>query len=358
MHEVKLPALDGSNLLAFMAALGTVRLLSLQNAVTLKWIKEDLAWIPVVVSNLAQGKIMETLFSASDAMLDGCQQAIIKKCHARIAKLRTFNQKLETNHNAATKKTLKTALGKRIKKVTKCTEKIEALTARQRGYAWLAEFEDLKLPAETFRDYNSRGQASSSRTGRMWSDFATAFASEAILKKETIDYTAFCALGGGQSRFIKSLLNLCLEATSVDINEALFSGWKYDKQCSSLRWDGIEHRRYALRANDPASDQKYKVPGANRLAFEALPLFPCMPVGSRLQTTGFSRFEKAVTITWPIWTDTLGMDEIRTLLASPSLQKESPDRNTLSAMGIHQIYRSRRISEGKYRNFTPSTALL
>ena len=373
MHEVKLAALDGANLLGFMAALGTVRLINLQCPASLKWIGDGSAWRPVVVSDLPQEKIIPAIFLASDSLLDRHKQGIIQKNQTRVCRLQSFDLKLQNSLSSATTKKDKAPIEKRRNAVAKYIKKLKGLIAQQRSYSWLSEFEDLKLPPETFRDFACRSESCSSAQSRAWADFAAAFASEAIFEKQknTVSYTSFCALGGGQSRFIKALNNLTLEMVEEDINEALFSGWQYNKKCSSLRWDGIEHRKYALRAGDPAPDQEYKVPGANRLAFESLPLFPCMPVGARLQTTGFSEFnkrgiqktqgdreKKELSISWPIWSDPLSIDEIRSLLASPLLQTESPDRNKLASLGVQQLFRAQRFRAEKYLNFSPSRALL
>ena len=77
------------------------------------------------------------------------------------------------------------------------------------------------------------------------------------------------------------------------------------------------------------------------------------PLYGRLETTGFTRHKaRGVVWTWPLWTARLWMDVLRSLLA---LQGVNPDRRVLAAMGIAEVYRSQRITQGKYRNFTPAT---
>jgi hypothetical protein len=73
--------------------------------------------------------------------------------------------------------------------------------------------------------------------------------------------------------------------------------------------------------------------GANRLAIEALPLFP----------TGGAE------VWWPIWTDALELDTVASLLAAG----KEPERP-----GVAQVYKSERFTEGKYRNFSPAKAML
>lgn len=116
-----------------------------------------------------------------------------------------------------------------------------------------------------------------------------------------------------------------------------------------------DDRRYALRWHEPSGDPIRTVRGANRLAIEALPVFPTAPVGQELNTTGFTqRRGKGVFLTWPIWKPMIELDIVRSLLAHSELQSERPNRKKLSKMGIAEIYRSQRITQGKFRNFTQS----
>ena len=95
--------------------------------------------------------------------------------------------------------------------------------------------------------------------------------------------------------------------------------------------------------------------GANRLAVEALPLFPAAPGEGGLQTTGFTqRRGKGVLFTWPIWEVPLHLDTVRSLLSLAELQEPRPDRESLAARGVVEIYRSQRTTRDKYRNFTPA----
>jgi hypothetical protein len=218
--------------------------------------------------------------------------------------------------------------------------------------------DDFSVPPARFAEFAKRAAEAATPEDRSWADFAAAFACEACFdaKTDLVEDTALRAVGGGQTRVLNFIRELCDETTPRHLHAALFAPWNYVDPPPSMRWDPDEYRPYALRATDPAPDQNNKVRGANRLAIEALPLFPVMPFGSRLQrlaTTGFRRHE----ITWPIWTSTLGMDSVRSVLALDELQTEEPDREKLAALGIVQVMRSRRFTEGQYRNFGPASSL-
>jgi len=93
--------------------------------------------------------------------------------------------------------------------------------------------------------------------------------------------------------------------------------------------------------------------GANRLAIEALPLLPTSPGERRLHTTGFSeRRGEGVHFTWPIWEMPLAVELVRSLLGLEDLQQPCPNRDSLLARGVVEVYRSQRITVDKYRNFT------
>ena len=136
----------------------------------------------------------------------------------------------------------------------------------------------------------------------------------------------------------------------------MFLPWQYADDRPNLRWDPVDDRRYALRWNEPSGDPVRTMRGANRLAVEALPLFPTAAGERRLQTTGFSqRPGQGVMFTWPIWDVPLKMGTVRSVLSLPELQEPRPNRDVLSAMGIVEVYRSERITRDKYRNFTAAT---
>ncbi len=103
------------------------------------------------------------------------------------------------------------------------------------------------------------------------------------------------------------------------------------------------------RLSKPAVTER----GANRLAVEALPLFPVQPTASGLGTVSLTeRPGEGVFFTWPIWEPAIGLDPVRSLLALKELQGNPPDRRTLRLRGVAEVFRCRRITIGKYRNFT------
>ena len=99
--------------------------------------------------------------------------------------------------------------------------------------------------------------------------------------------------------------------------------------------------------------------GANRLAVEALPLLPTAPNQQRLMTTGFTHSKGSnPTWTWPIWEPKITVEIVRSLLSLEALQNKHPDRDLLKAMGITEAFRCQRLTQGKFRNFTPAEPVI
>ena len=144
------------------------------------------------------------------------------------------------------------------------------------------------------------------------------------------------------------------------LREALFEKWKRLDATFSFRWDPHEDVRYALRATDP-TDPKTKETtqhGANRLAavgLSALTVYPKQRFDSlQLRVLGGARDRKGSFIfTWPIWRHSASLASIRSLLSHPNLD----DQEVCKALGIVGRFRARRISAGKFMNFTRAARL-
>lgn len=227
--------------------------------------------------------------------------------------------------------------------------------------------DDLTVPCPAYRAAAMKAVTRAMADDRREADFLAAFGTEAVeteangKKTGEIADTALRTLGGGRQRFLISMRVLAADVTGEHLKKALFAPWQYDDPAEShvMRWDPLDDVRYALRwrnsSGDPERKKRGAVWGANRLAIEALPLLPTAPVKGRLETSGFTqRKGRGVIWTWPIWNVPINMDTARSLLALPELQQDEPDRKALSPMGVTEIYRCQRITQGKYRNFTPA----
>lgn len=304
-HRTRVPltGLDAANPLAFLAALGTLRVLSRiwpERAVRLGWESCGGRWIPFLnFSGDASPKDVITALDPALHAMDG--------------------------HRAFT-------------------------------FA-----DDLKLPAARFKEFACEAGRDARNGGDpVAAEFAAAFACEALTDENgNVQDTAFRTMSGaGHQHFLTFMAELARVTTAGQVQTALFATWRYDERKLSMRWDPADDRRYALRWADPSGDVIRTVRGANRLAIEALPLFPVAPVAGDLETTGFgSPHGSGVFWTWPIWEPPLPLDTVRSVLALRTLQAARPDRHEVAARGIAEIFRCERITVGKFRNFTPAQSV-
>ena len=239
---------------------------------------------------------------------------------------------------------------------------LERFMEMRPGHEALKIADNLPIAADAFRAHALAAAevAFTCPEKRARADFIAAFACDAVQspdRKGQVQETALRTLGAGQTQFLRPMRDLAKLATRDNIRRCLFAPWTREDSRLSLRWDPEDDRRYAHRWRDPtASGEEPKTEwGANRLAFEALPLFPVMPVGRSVLTTGFSgNRSRDAFWTWPIWEPDADLDTVRSLLALRGLQEAATDRHRLAAMGIREVFKSQRINNGRYRNLTPS----
>ena len=229
--------------------------------------------------------------------------------------------------------------------------------------------EDLNVPPAVFSDFAREAALAAQPLNRRAADFAVAYGCEVTVDNGRIQDTALRTMSGaGHQHFLGSMAELGRLTTRTDVFTALFQPWEYSDERPSMRWDPVDDRRYAYRADDPAKSRTYPirtVRGANRLAVEALPLFPTAPNGRRLVTTGFTRIEPTSRgertrwlIRWPIWRPALSLPVVRSLLTHPDIVVRELAVEKLRVMGVAEVFEAERLTEGQFRNFTPAMPLI
>ena len=295
---LQLCGLDGGNPLGFLAAVGTLRTIALaepQSDWRMKWVEQEARWLPEISGQRA---------ITTEAFIDLLMLAL----------------RLDS--------TIEFDFGN-----------------------------NLSVTPETYVKVVKEAQFRALKNDRRYADFVAAFGCEVLTNDNgKIQDTGLRTMSGaGNQHFLGTMKQLVSSTSASDLRQSLFKAWTYPDRKLGLRWDPQEDRRYALRwANPSDGDGVPTMRGANRLAVEALPLYPTMPVGRRVATTGFTQNERKDWFTWPIWDVAIGMDLVRSLLASAEIQELEPDRSKLRARGVAEIYQSRRKTIGKYRNFLPA----
>jgi len=243
--------------------------------------------------------------------------------------------------------------------------RLHAYLAAQSNAPAINIADDLTIFSTDFHTILGKAQNKATANARTEINFLAALGSDAVESKSggkptgTIADTAFRTMSGaGHQHFLGTMRTIIGDTTEQHLERALFSDWTYTDpmQNHSLRWDPNDDIRYALQWSEPSKDNDRKklgvVWGAYRLAIEALPLFATAPQAGRLSTTGFSGSSRNVQFTWPIWDQFIDLDTATSLVALAKLKSENPDRAELAKRGIQEIFRCHRVTQGKFRNFT------
>lgn len=162
--------------------------------------------------------------------------------------------------------------------------------------------------------------------------------------------------GSGMSAYAAWIIE---NTTSDHLRQVIDTRASFDEG-TSLRWDPAEHRTRALQWGDPSKEKVLSCRGLNRLALEALPLFPTVPVRAQAATVSFAEMPglQGEAFSWPIWTNPLPLSVVRSLLALAILRDPIPSAQLLTAQGIKVVFRSVRFASSKYySNFTPAQSV-
>ena len=259
-------------------------------------------------------------------------------------------------------------------------EQATVVTTAAAGLNRLAERHDfaplknLRLPQEAAAEKLRAAAAGDRYTADLWAALVSDAAVRDRNKTTEAEPTPFCLMfGQGHQYFLERLSAVPhqrmpdrgprrspLSVSEAEcLSDALFSTWARPDATPSFRWDPHEDVRYAHRATEP-TDPKTKETtqhGANRLAavgLAALTVVPRRRAGEpRLEVLGGERgADGSFSFSWPIWRDPISLTAIRALLGHPKLA----DPATRAALGIVARRRTRRISTGKFMNFTPAEA--
>lgn len=307
-NSLLLIGLDGANPLAFLAALGTLRTLTLalpDETVRMGWQQADGAWRPRVWSGQEAKYLVDVLTNRV------CGQS--------------------STHPVL------------------------------QWHAWLSKQAD-----QVTAHFHAIDLAISNRIA---CDYTSAIGSDAAPPDDDgISDNPFRA--ARTDYFIKNIEAIIARCTPGHLKRALVERWDYADamENQSLRLDPQDDRRHAHQWDAPTTDATRKrqgnMLGANRLAIEAYPFFQSTMVGKTLATTGFSKPSRSGRrFRWPIWNNAISQSVVSTIVAVEDIWMCDTDgdaKTRLAARGICQIYESTRIKVGSSNprtNFTPARAI-
>jgi hypothetical protein len=367
MNELELTALDGANPLGFLAALGTLAVLS-ETDPTLKlgW-RARARWEPFLASPAPfdQSELLARLARRLQGQPVGATAE--RKREASQERLDTAKRRLKDATEALkalrlTGKLLKAERARVVEPIRQRFDRRRSIVLARRKVAVpspeLSIGKKIDLSADEFRStaeslLKDAGLRSSSIA--MLAGFATESCDEKKCPRTLFDFID----SSGQLAFLEAALQLMREATPERLESTLFRRWKRTDERYSLRFDPVEDRRYALLDRNPTASNNKSTSEwmANLLAYRALSLFPCVITQRGSETTGWAELSKAWCFTWPIWAPPLSVETIRTLLGSRELANLAPSYS-LRRIGVETVFRARRVANGDYVNFSPSFAVL
>lgn len=237
---------------------------------------------------------------------------------------------------------------------------------------------DLNFDQDACRALLDAAARTASRDTRERADLLAALMHDAAIKDNKaggVDPTPLCLLfGQGHQHFLERLAAVPrLGAPPVrgrgrqavqltpgqTLHEALFEVWQRQDPTPSFRWDPGEDVRYATMGGDP-TDPAFKSGtqhGANRLAAVALPVLrlAAQARGTRVRPviTAGHRDADGFSLAWPIWQTPATLAAISALLTHPDLHRP----RGLAHLGVVEVLVARRISVGKFMNFTRARPL-
>jgi hypothetical protein len=231
---------------------------------------------------------------------------------------------------------------------------------------------DAKPPPEVHREW-AREVSDTLDDTRADADLFCALLSEGAVDGKGNAKPTHLHFTAGQQKFLAMVRELANRVDAERIREVISGPWREDSPLPSLSWNSQGERIYALRAVNPSSEKRLGVPGADWLAFLGLVFFPTrVRTGSRgeqgtLDTNGCDRAWKRSALRWPLWTVPLERDTIWSLVGDSAVvgEHKNTDRRRLSpeqlrVRGVLQVMQApiRRSEQGGYGSFGGATVLV
>jgi CRISPR-associated endonuclease/helicase Cas3 len=213
--------------------------------------------------------------------------------------------------------------------------------------------------------FKSSANKSSSEQSATGEAFTSVFSTQLpVMQGDTVEHFDHPFRAARKDYYLGNLKSVLKNAVLEHIVRTLVRPWDYRDAMAnqSLRLDHGDDRRHAYQwhapTEDPARQKSGCMLGANRLAIEAFPLFPCTTTPSGPTAVGFICKSKILTwINWPVWTSPCSLPVISSLLNLAIVHEEEPRISTLSLMGITAVLRSRRLPIEKNKVFLPPEAV-
>jgi hypothetical protein len=306
VSDVPLPALDGTNPLGFLAALGVLDALAAETpTVTLRWTDELVPY--AIIGGVGD---LDRLLDALDHDRERWGSSVLL------------------------------------------------------GFPELSPLPDAKPGKDQLRSWCEFVAAKSEET-RSASDHLCAIVAEGAFDNNQKAKPTHLHFTAGQQQFLNMVRDLAAHVDRERLHEALCGPWRYDSELPSLSWDSRGERVYAVRATNPSKDKRLGVPGADWLAFLGLVFYPVTRTANgALRTTACDASWKSSAFRWPLWSVPITRNVARSLVADETLisqrRREKVRAEDLRARGVFSLRESsiRRTDQGGYGSFGASDTLV
>ncbi len=215
--------------------------------------------------------------------------------------------------------------------------------------------QDLKPAPAVMHAFLEEIAAHSVDGGRRSVDTVAALATDVALDNNGNTKPTALHFTAGQQTFLKMVCQLRDGVSGTDFEEALAGPWRGESRLPSLSWDATTARMYALRATDPSKEKRGSVPGADWLAFLGLGFLPVFPVGRREpRTTGVEGGWKSSAFTWPVWEVPSTARTVHSLLAWKNIEGSATTEREARGVGVVFSSAILRADQGGYGSFSPA----
>ena len=213
---------------------------------------------------------------------------------------------------------------------------------------------DLKPPPQVFRDFVAKCLAARAHGDGEGIAYAAAFATDlAVDGKGNTKPTAFHFTAANQT-FLGAVEEIRKSVTEEWATASLFAGHA-SRPGSNLRWDPDAERNRALMGENPVDAGTAVDAPLEWLAFRGLPMFPVVPLGSRIVTTCVEgRRQDEMSMRWPLWSEAASARTVASLLRSRP--PRSPRERALRGIFATCTSSIRRTSQG-FGNFGPAAVM-
>lgn len=196
-------------------------------------------------------------------------------------------------------------------------------------------------------------------------DFTPVFSAQISVKQgEALEHFDHPFRAARKDYYLGNLESVLANTQLSHVRRTIVLPWDYRDAMAnqSLRLDHGDDRRHAYQwhapTEDPARQKVGCMLGANRLALEAFPLFPCVPRGDGGTAVGFICNSKTYTwVSWPIWIAPCSLALISSLLNLEFIHELGASRDSLHKFGIAAVLRSRRLPVEKNKVFLPPVSV-